>query len=112
MDILNLAIEIHNKNKKSEWRGLDKGDGRYRIVKIKRSFKNSNNFTRGRILKTLSKNKLIKIVWNIGIPIPIEHRISNLNMDDYIMYWSKLNKKDIVNAIWKYLKVTNNIIQN
>lgn len=110
MDILNLAIEIHNKNKKSEWRGLDKGDGRYRIVKIKHSFKNSNNFTRGRILKTLSKNKLIKIVWNIGIPI--EHRISNLNIDDYIMYWSKLNKKDIVNAIWKHLKVTNNIIQN
>jgi len=95
------------------WRGIDCGDGKYRLhQRIPPHTQKKTKHRRGRLMSSFTKLNLIEISWKLGVPDPNSFDRSDCDFlgipDDqgfqhYLMGWKNTNKKELMNYIWNHL---------
>ena len=104
-------------------KGLDIGDGKYRLIFSKPqflSYKIRKLHDRGRVITSFSKYELIKLAWKIGVINPYGIRHHEMIGDEYCdeqdyfrcfaVGWKHCTKYDMSIYIWSHLQNTDNII--
>lgn len=104
------------------WIGLDYGDGNYRLYRCIPYYFPANSkcrYIKGRLMKSFSQYKLLKIAWKIGVANPDGFDISdsyfiNINskvaFDFFVMGWNGIKKKMLIQYIWNKLEETDKIL--
>lgn len=109
---------INTKDKSIKWRGIDRGDGKYRLYKtvphhVPDMIRRRNH--RGRLMYSFDKVKLMKIAWKIGVSNPDgfnkkSELNSNRGIQHFIDGWTRTNKPALMSYIWNHLANNNKIL--
>lgn len=104
------------------WRGLDRGDGRYRLYqKIPHYFpgKIRRQYRRGRLMSTFSRVKLLRIAWKVGVVNPDGFDISDCpfwnvtpekGFEFFVNGWEGTTKETLIQYLWNKLEETDQIL--
>jgi len=120
--ILNpVPKKTSNKKVRSQWRGLDKYDGKRRLYRSIPSYfpgKIRRRYRRGRLITSFTHYKLLRIAWKLDVSNPEGFDKSDgefMELDDndgfehFVNGWNDNTKDDIAIYIWNRLHETDEI---
>ena len=111
----------HNTKSRPQWRGIDRGDDRYRLYqKLPHYFpgKIRRRYRRGRLMESFNQVKLIKIAWKVGVSNPDGFDRSDCEFlgcpldegfEHFVDGWNGTKKLALMNYIWNHLNDSNAI---
>jgi hypothetical protein len=103
------------------WRGLEKGDGQYRLYRTipqYRPGKIRRHSRKGRLMKSYTTIQLMKIAWKIGVTNPEGFDLESCHhwgcepadgLRFFITGWTGTTKDQLMNHIWNHLYDTDEI---
>ena len=99
------------------WMGLDRGDGCYRLYQEGRI--ETKRHQRGRLMTSFSKEKLLRIAWDIGVFNPDSFGKSECRFwgvtcregfNMFVTGWERSSKNTIIQYIWNTLEDNDEIL--